>query len=72
MKIKLPKITLDDILSVIFIIALIANLIGLVWLLIAFILFTYSVHTALGLFLGGLFTMVACLVISYIAEYFSN
>ena len=53
----MPKITLDGLVTFLFIVGLIANLVGLVWLMIAFVWFTYTVFIPLGVFVSGLLLM---------------
>ena len=54
---KLPKVTLDGIITFVFIVGLIANLVGLAWLMVAFVWFTYTVFIPLGVFVSGLLLM---------------
>lgn len=56
-KIKLPKVTLDAILSIVFIIGLVVALFGLLWIISGLVWLAFVTALPLGILLSGLLLM---------------
>jgi hypothetical protein len=64
MKFKTPKITLDGIVTALFIIGGIVAVIGFVWLIGNLIALSFAVSIALGLFVSGVLIMLIAFAVS--------